>query len=206
VIACFAALVALSPGKEAAVPALCAAAHEGNVAEVRQLLARGAPPDTSTTGHVTALMEALQPWIAEPAAVSDREALRLTEQRRKARKLQIAHVLLAAGASVTVTDDNGLTPLHLLAMTPGDERSAILLVRELVKRGAAVDALSVKKVTPLRLAVSMKRFAVARALVTLGGSLDAPDLDGVTPASALVQIGRKDLVAELRKLGASKGR
>jgi ankyrin repeat protein len=62
-------------------------------------------------------------------------------------------LLLASGADVKLTDREGGTALHDATATVGDENAVVDVVRELLRRGAVVDARTSAGFTPLQLAV-----------------------------------------------------
>ena len=93
----------------------------------------------------------------------------------------IVEALLAAGASVTLPNEMGETPLHAAA-SKGDEA----LVRTLIGRGAAVNAQIVRKRhqydgrTPLMDAAAANNLAVVKALLEHGADPFAKDSSGMT--------------------------
>jgi len=190
-----------SPGDR--MPPLCEAAHRGDLQRVRALLRKGVPVDTSITGS-TALMSSLEPLIGDPRLTmgpwSDRE--RRARDQRNANKIRVALLLLASGANVKLTDREGGTALHDATSALGEENAVVEVVRELLRRGAVVDARTSAGFTPLQLAVWNKRFKVAKVLVTAGASLDAPDPHGKSAADELVAQGSQRILDDLRKLAA----
>lgn len=185
------------------MPPLCDAAYRGDLHKVRVLLHRGISVDTSIGGS-TALMSSLEPFIGDPrlrtGPWSDRE--RRVWDQRNANKIRVAMLLLASGADVTLTDREGGTALHNATSTVGDENAVADVVRELLRRGAVVDARTSAGFTPLQLAVWNKRFKVAKVLVTAGASLDAADGRGKSAADELVAQGSQRILDDLRKLAA----
>jgi hypothetical protein len=191
------------PGLEKTKQALCQATYRGDLQRVRALLRQGVSVDTSVGGS-TALMSSLQPFIGDPrlrmGPSSDRE--RRASDHRNANKIRVALLLLASGADVKLTDREGGTALHDATSAVGDENAVVNVVRELLRRGAPVDARTAAGFTPLQLAVWNKRFKVARVLVTAGASLDAPDGRGKSAADELVAQGSQRILGDLRRLAA----
>jgi ankyrin repeat protein len=188
---------------EESVPPLCEAARRGDLHKVRTLLRKGVSVDTSSRG-TTALMESLLPDIGEPALrmgpPSDQE--RRAGERQNENKLRIAMLLMASGADVKLADQDGETALHAAAGAVGDNGAVVGVVRELLRRGAVVDARSLAGFTPLQHAVWNKRFEVAKVLVKAGASLDARDGHGKSAADELVAQGSQRVLEDLRRLAA----
>jgi ankyrin repeat protein len=192
-----------APPAEERGPPLCEAAYRGDLQKVRALLRKGVSADTSSRG-TTALMSSLQPFIGEPALTmgppSDRE--RRAWDQRINNKFRIARLLMASGADVKLTDQYGETALHIATSADGDQKTAADVVRELLRRGAVVDARSLAGFTPLQHAVWNKRFEVAKVLVKAGASLDVRDGHGKSAADELVTQGSQRVLDDLRKLAA----
>lgn len=187
--------------EELAVPPLCDAAYRGDLREVRRLLRNGAAVDAAVSDGTTALMMSLRPYIGLPAPsmAAPSEKARREYLERRARKIQIAQLLLASGADAKKAGQGGVTALHLAAGAVGEETGMLPIARELLRRGAPVDALTIERTTPLWLAIAKQRFAIAKVLVAAGANLHAPDSGGQTPADLLVQQGRQALLERLRK-------
>lgn len=151
------------------------AANEGDLKEVKRLLAAGADArvrDQQT--RTTALDEAV--------ARGD---------------LRMARLLLDAGADARARSRDGLTPLmHLDADAPAE------LVRTLVAAGADVRAHSDLGNTPLGYAAIAAEPEVLRALVAAGAELDAINEDGKTALMLAAENGRADNVRALVEAGA----
>jgi len=130
----------------------------------------------------------------------DRERRALAQ--RNAHKTQIAKLLLAAGADVRLTDQDGATALHMATFAVGNEDALIDVIRELLRRGAVVDARTSDGITPLQLAVGNKHFAIAKVLVAAGANLDARDHHGKSAANELDAQGSREILDKLRKLAS----
>lgn len=189
---------------DSGVPSVCDAAYRGDLQRVRLLLRKGAAVDADVAGS-TALMQSFQPFVGPPSPTmgalpaSDRRA---SNQRNK-NKLTIANLLLSAGANVKRTDRNGATALHSAMLAAGDEHALVGVVRELLRKGAVVDAQTINQVTPLQLAVWKRRFEIAKILVAAGASLDARDSQGKSAAGELVAQGSQRVLEDLRKVAAA---
>ena len=119
----------------------------------------------------------MEPFIGLPPSrmgpPSDKE--RRAWLQRNEKKIQIARLLLAAGADVKLTSPDGATALHFAALAYDSEQSLLPIVRDLIRRGATIDARTSEGKTPLQLAVWRKHLEIAKVLVAGGASLDARD-------------------------------
>lgn len=94
---------------------------------------------------------------------------------------------LRAGADIECRDRNlGATPLAWAAFL-GHTRA----VKELLRRGADVNAVNKKKWTPLMLACAKKHTAVVKALLRKGADIDARSVEGWTALA--IAFSKKDL-------------
>jgi ankyrin repeat protein len=194
----------IAAAAEIEVPPLCDAAYRGDLQKVRLLLRKGAAPDAHVKGS-TALMQSLQPFVGPPSLTMGKvaEKERGASAQRNARKLQIATLLISAGADVKRTDETGATALHSAALALGDERTLVDVIRDLLRRGAIVDAETTNRVTPLQLAVWKRRVEVAKVLVAAGASLDARDTQGKSAADELIAQHSEPVLRDLRKVAAA---
>jgi uncharacterized protein len=126
------------------------AAAENDAAELRQLLANGHSPDEADDRGRTGL---------QIAAING--------------NLQIAELLLKAGAHTAPKDMLGNTALHYAA-----DRNHLAIVELLLEAGAAVDPENHNGMTPLMLAASRGSLDIVRALLAKGASVRIADLTG----------------------------
>jgi len=84
--------------------------------------------------------------------------------------------LVACGADLTITDRDGLTPLHYAAY--GGHAAVVV---QLLAAGVSADAENKFGMTPLHYAALHSRAAVAEQLLAAGAAVDAKDEDGRTP-------------------------
>ena len=145
----------------------------GETAVVKLLLASGALVDARNgqSGHTPLHVAAHCPRAGEGCA-------------------DMARLLLSLGATPSVNDSRGITPLHIAA-----ERGADQMVTELVRRGAAVDTVTDYGLAPLSVAVY--RAPIARGGAPMvGGTLSA---DGA-PSNDLMLLRRIDPLPTLEAL------
>lgn len=88
-----------------------------------------------------------------------------------------ANLLMAAGASVTMTDKNGLTALHQAA-TRSESRTTMM---ELLDRGAELEATDRYGQTPLHLAAARGSERTVKTLLERGANINAVTKKGRTP-------------------------
>lgn len=85
-----------------------------------------------------------------------------------------AHLLIAeAGASLSVSDENGMGPSHWLAKHGSAELLALAL-----KHGSRVDAVNSSQQTPLHIAIMHGQLACALVLLDAGARPSAKDAEG----------------------------
>ncbi|MSR35277.1 MAG: ankyrin repeat domain-containing protein [Gemmatimonadetes bacterium] len=176
-----AAVLAIALLTAAVVPdarSLLEATKRGDLATVRSLLRDGADPNAAQGDGLTALHLAAQDG-----------------------KLEIAKVLLGAGAKVTATTRIGAyTPLHLASAGAHEG-----VVRALLDAGADPKmATTASGVTPLHLAAkALNGESTARVLIERGAPVNALEASaGQTPLMFAASYGRAATVKELLSHGA----
>ena len=108
---------------------------------------------------------------------------------------------------VNAKDENGLTPLHLVAGTgvgdwPGQKETAQLLIAG----GADVNARSNEGITPLHWASGLgKKAIVEQLLAQKGVEINAADMDGSTPLHWACAWGFDEIAGLLGNKGADVG-
>jgi len=137
---------------------LTAAARDGNVDLVKELLKKGAKIDEPNPGN----------WNATPLYWSLSNC-----------KYEAAEYLLKKGANVNSTDSFGMSPLHLAVCCKDTDLS---LIEHLIEKGADVNY----KNTPdgwtgLHFAIFSGADDVARLLIEKGANVNAIADDGTTP-------------------------
>jgi hypothetical protein len=143
--------------------ALALAALAGDVAAVRKALGSGASADERNGDEPTPLMMALAPYIAEPGSSEAKE------KQRRARKLEVARLLLSKGADASLADGDGMTALHRVVSGYDDEAVVEKWTALLLKAGAPVDARTCGGITALDMAEARGRAGVVRLLTEAGG-------------------------------------
>ncbi len=78
------------------------------------------------------------------------------------------------------------------------------MVRYLLAEGAQIDAKAPNGTTALMMAVREGKFGTAVLLIERGANVQIANADGATALSWAQQIDDKELVARLRKAGATK--
>jgi ankyrin repeat protein len=91
-------------------------------------------------------------------------------------RIEIARILIDAGANMDLQDDNGETPLHIAA-----RHNTMKFTQFLLDMGANPDIQDKKGWTPLHLALWNNRLKIARMLIGAGARTDIQDNEGRLP-------------------------
>uniref|UniRef100_UPI00387FB281 Transcription factor ETV6,DARPin n=1 Tax=synthetic construct TaxID=32630 RepID=UPI00387FB281 len=106
-------------------------------------------------------------------------------------------ILMANGADVNATDNDGYTPLHLAA-----SNGHLEIVEVLLKNGADVNASDLTGITPLHAAAATGHLEIVEVLLKHGADVNAYDNDGHTPLHLAAKYGHLEIVEVLLKHGA----
>jgi len=106
---------------------------------------------------------------------------------------EAVELLVNKGADVTLTDEEGYTPLHYAQLPES--------VKILVDKGADVNARAKNGNTPLHMVPVVD---TAQILISHGADVNAKNNDGETPLDLAIRDGYKELVELLSKHGAKK--
>ncbi|QDS76771.1 hypothetical protein FKW77_001903 [Venturia effusa] len=158
-----------------AIPLIVRAAQEGSMREIEELLDQGAKIEQMTSAtRRTALA------VAAHCGNDD-----------------IVGVLLQRGASLSVVDFSGMTPLHLAA-----SRGHYRVVEQLLHDRADIDCLTPDRKTPLRLASDEGYDEVAILLLHRDAKVNARDSQQLTALHAAAKAGDVGMVDILVANGA----
>ena len=177
------------------------AAEDGDVSEVKQLLAKGAEVNAKTSDGYTPLhtaamfghLDVMKALIAKGAEVDAKTEDGETPLHQAARwgNLDVVKELLYKGAEVDAKDKYGSwTPLHLAA-----KNGHLDVVKELLYKGAEVDAKDKNGETPLHKVHG--HVEVVKVLLSNGAAVNAKDADGQTPLHLAASKSHLDVVKEL---------
>ena len=164
-------------GEVVVYPALWAAALNGQVEEVGQLLAAGA--DIEERGGLDELTPLHTAAFSGHAGVVRR--------------------LLDKGADMSAEDTEGVTPLHFAAM---EGRKAV--VRLLLRKGADVSSNKEDGATPLHLAAFNGKEGVVRLLLSKGADVSAKTHTGFTAEEMAMDVEQPGVAAILRAEAARR--
>lgn len=199
-----------SKGIERMTP-LYLAARSGHLPVVKMLLARRANPssqnrDTGFTplhvageyGHV-AIVRVLLDAGVQPNVRNYRQQTPLWQVswQKRSTDVEVARILIDAGATIDAPDKDGWTPLHI-AVRHGN----LPILTHLASRGADLDRRINACCTPIMVAMANGRADSLRVLAEAGADLNAIDADGRTPLVDAVARGRQVIVEALLAAGA----
>lgn len=117
------------------------------------------------------------------------------------RKLKLIRLLLDHAASVTEISGNCDTPLHVAI----ERKMNFKVIRELLKRGAEVDAPNLDGDTPIYKYLkfgSVTNLKLLRELLSHGASVNGSNVEGKTPLHIAIQRMSSEVIEELLKSGA----
>jgi ankyrin repeat protein len=116
--------------------------------------------------------------------------------------IDIARALIAHGADVNVSADDGEMPLHVAAYN-GD----IAIVKLLIDGGARIDVREAQNgFTPLHLAIYKKHYDVGRILVESGADLVATTNDGRNAIDMAERSGDKEFYEWIKLQRAARNK
>jgi len=115
-------------------------------------------------------------------------------------KMEIVKLLVDHGATIDLTDDEGLTPFYRACTF---YKCDIEVVKMLLKRGAFVDHKDKRGRTPLLHATLQRNLALMGLLLDSGASIDCKDREGCTPLLRAVQQQKIESVRLLINRGAN---
>lgn len=110
--------------------------------------------------------------------------------------VEMADMLLAAGARIDARNEAGMTALHYAIGFEGEDRRAI--VSYLLSRHADVNAQNDDGKTPLMLAVALGHTEAVSLLLQTGADTELRDINGATAEDLARLDGRWDLVHQLQ--------
>ncbi|XP_040331414.1 ankyrin-2 isoform X10 [Herpailurus yagouaroundi] len=134
-----------------------------------------AHPDAATTNGYT------------PLHISAREG-----------QVDVASVLLEAGAAHSLATKKGFTPLHVAA-----KYGSLDVAKLLLQRRAAADSAGKNGYTPLHIAAKKNQMQIASTLLNYGAETNIVTKQGVTPLHLASQEGHTDMVTLLLDKGAN---
>lgn len=111
--------------------------------------------------------------------------------------VEIAAVLLKAGAEINVRDVDGDTPIYWAVYSGYDE-----MVRLLIDHGASVTDKNNNHLAPLHYGAMGGREDTVRLLLEQGATIDVKDHEGYTPLHVAALRNKSDMVKMLLDLGA----
>ena len=185
---------------------LHSAAKDGDVSEVKALLAKGAEVNAKSNLGYTPLhkaaygghLDVVKELLAKGAEVNAKAKYGDTPLHEAAYNghLDVVNVLLAKGAEVNAKGDYGRTPLHEAA-----SKGHLDVVKELLAKGAEVDAKPDAGYTPLHEAARKGHLDVVKELLAKGAEVDAKNKFGETPLHQAARCGHVNVVKELLAKG-----
>jgi ankyrin repeat protein len=200
----------VAPERKYGFTSLHMAAQENRPRIAEILLAHGVPVDVRNARGRTPLLHAASHGIAD--------------------NVELAALLLNAGARIDAADNEGFTAVHIAAqeenlhflryivskgaaidqlnggfgtaLSAASRRGRPDLVRELQALGADINTIVYSSRSPLGIAVGDGDLHMVEALMSLGARTDVQGRDSYTPLHFAVYIGRHDMVHSMLAAGA----
>ncbi|MEW6532662.1 MAG: ankyrin repeat domain-containing protein [Thermodesulfobacteriota bacterium] len=196
-----------APEPSSAEGPLMGAAARGDLAQVKDMLAKGADVNSTDQDGRTALMlaalggrpEVAKLLIEKGADVNARMKGGSTVLMAAAMvgNAEVVRLLVEKGADVTAGDETGITVLMASFLAGHPEVMTMLVQRGLAPKDQSGDS----QRAPTG-ASQGKNLDVVKLLVERGADINARTKDGMTALSLAEQLGRKDLVQYLKAQGA----
>ena len=184
--------------------ALHRAAGDGNLVEIRNLIANGANVNARNRNGETPLhsatasndnVEVIKFLVANGADVNAQDewgGMPFFIMRN----VEIAEFILSQGFDVNTKCERGRTPLHVAVFNDNAE-----VVKFLIANGADVNAQD-EEGTPLHLALLERNVEIAKFLITQGADVNAKDVDGMSSLAYAVNNNAFEIVRLLVSEGA----
>jgi hypothetical protein len=195
--------------EKARAAALVAAAREGEVATVRDLLARRVSANATDSLGSSALMAAaanghldsVHALLRAGANANARDPSGRTALMNACanRQVEIVRILLAARGDVNARDAEGKTALILAASAGSAE-----VVQALLESGADVRAASSTGETALIAAIRGGDAEIVRSLIRAGADVNTHDQNGESALRTALKLNRVEVVRALREAGAKE--
>jgi ankyrin repeat protein len=112
-------------------------------------------------------------------------------------RIEIVQTLIATGANVNATDENGLTPLHEAATEGHTE-----VIQILITAGANVNAADEDGLTPLHEVANTGHTEIIQTLINAGANVNTPSNDAFTSLHYAASNGHHTTVRMLISLGS----
>ena len=180
------------------VSALMEAVAGGYVPLVQRLVKAGANVDASNTAVYTAWINLGSSGIVGFETVTGTTALMLAT---KSDRVDIAHVLIRAGADVNSRSSSGYSALMLAAESAHSDIGKVL-----IEAGADVNTSNSNGDTPLILGVVKNSVDFVRMLIAAGADVNKTNINGSTPLTVAQQYGYVDIANLLYQAGARNKR
>jgi len=195
------------PSKRSLNNELFKAAAEGNIPRVKDLLDKGADPNSGDNTGTVLMLAALKGYSEIAKTLIDKGAIvnatakdGLTALMRAStsKNVETVNVLLAAGADVNAKTNEGFTALMFASgYGPGD------VVEKLLAKGGNINAKNNAGNTALDFALELRQFDITKILIAAGVDVNSKGNRGRTCLMGEAYRGNADMVKLLLKAGAN---
>ena len=153
------------------------------------------PADTFANAKVCRSLDQRYEQIARGATSIEINAMLFSAADKGC--LDLAKLLISAGASLEARDRLGAKPLARAAVAGESALVALFL-----DKGAPIDAQNIEGSTALFQAAEQGRLPIVRLLIERGANFSLPGRTGITPLSAAAYMGSAPIVGLLIEMGA----